>query len=252
MLVSPDLPRLRSLHGESAALWAAGVQVQAERWVALSGAPSAEYNVALCHGAGATALSRTREEILAAGAPGLVMVAGGALGEVQELIDEHWVCVGSAPFMARALESRTHGVEDGPAGSVAEDRLPEARELIADVFDLDAQLAEVALPSDALEPPGRTLWATFDERGAMASCLVSVAVQDAVVIWSMATRGDRRRRGHGRAVLEAALAHAAADGCRVALLHASASGEPFYRSAGFAELERWQLWSRPRWVLGHA
>ena len=26
----------------------------------------------------------------------------------------------------------------------------------------------------------------------------------------------------------------------------------FYRSCGFVELETWQLWSRPRWVLGRA
>jgi hypothetical protein len=37
---------------------------------------------------------------------------------------------------------------------------------------------------------------------------------------------------------------------RLALHYSSYVGLPFYRALGFEELEHWQLWSRPRWVLG--
>jgi len=245
-----ELPRLRSCHGESTRLWAGDrVRVGPEGWVALSGAASVDYNVALCHGGGVHVLARTREEILAAGAPGLMMVAGAALGEVHELADSHWVCIGAAPFMARRLEpgplrpSRVRVVMLDPGG------LHRARTLIAEVFGLDEALALVALPHDALATEGRTVWAALDSGGAIASCLVSVAVQDIVVIWSMATAISARRQGYGAAVLQAALHDAAGRGSRTALLHSSGAGESFYRSAGFSELERWQLWSRPRWVL---
>lgn len=248
-----ELPRLRSRHGESTRLWAGDqVRIYPERWVALSGAAGVDYNVALCHGGGVHALTRTLEEILAAGAPALMMVAGAALGEVHELVDRHWACIGSAPFMARRLEPGRLRSSRVRVAALDASGLHLARTLIAEVFGLDEALALVALPHDALASEGRTVWAALDSGGAIASCLVSVAVQDVVVIWSMATAISARRQGYGAAVLQAALQDAAGRGSRTALLHSSGAGESFYRSAGFSELERWQLWSRPRWVLGRA
>jgi hypothetical protein len=52
--------------------------------------------------------------------------------------------------------------------------------------------------------------------------------------------------------MRAALAGAAGAGARGSLLHAAIDGEPFYLSLGYRTLEWWQLWSRPRWVLGRA
>jgi predicted N-acetyltransferase YhbS len=65
----------------------------------------------------------------------------------------------------------------------------------------------------------------------------------------MATVSSARGRGYGAAVLRAALAAEASHGTSAAVLYSS---EHFYRTFGYRELERWQIWSRPRWVLGRA
>jgi GNAT superfamily N-acetyltransferase len=81
------------------------------------------------------------------------------------------------------------------------------------------------------------------------SCLATVQVGDTVTVWSMATAQVARRRGYGAAALSAALAAAARDGATSSLLSSSAAGERLYSALGYRELERWQQWSRPRWVL---
>jgi ribosomal protein S18 acetylase RimI-like enzyme len=249
---SADLAGLRSLLGASAALWAgaAGTGVEAGRWVALSRARSVDYNVILCHAK--SEIARSVEEISGAGVPGLIMVAGAALGEVQQLAAAGWVCIGAVPFMARELEAGESLPDSDLRELEGAEDLALAHGLISDVFGLEPGLAEVAVRTDELASPGRRLWGAFDGDGSLVACLATVASGDAVVIWSMATSANARRRGHGRRLLDAALADAAEHGARLSLLHASEDGEPFYRTAGYSVLERWQVWSRPRWVLGRA
>jgi predicted N-acetyltransferase YhbS len=68
----------------------------------------------------------------------------------------------------------------------------------------------------------------------------------------MATAADRRGEGHGRRALGAGLSALSAQGAVRSILYASVAGEPFYRRLGYTEIERWQMWSRPRWVLGRS
>jgi len=84
------------------------------------------------------------------------------------------------------------------------------------------------------------------------ACLAAVRIEDSLAIWSMATAPDERRRGYGRDLVQAVLSDAAAQGATECLLHSSGEGEPLYYELGFEQLERWQMWSRPRWVLGRA
>lgn len=49
----------------------------------------------------------------------------------------------------------------------------------------------------------------------------------------MSTDPDRRRQGHGRAILRALVAWFAAQGIDTVELHATAAGAPLYRSEGF-------------------
>ena len=81
------------------------------------------------------------------------------------------------------------------------------------------------------------------------SCITGVLQDDMVVLWSMATRAECQRQGHGGRLLEAMLSQQLADGAVGALLHASEAGEGLYRRLGFAVVEYLQLWSRPRWAL---
>jgi ribosomal protein S18 acetylase RimI-like enzyme len=265
MITSADLPRLRSLLGASTVLWAGegNVSVEPGRWKALSGARTVDYNVVLHHGrSDVKALSRTLVEIAARGAPALVMVAGEALGDVQQLIEARWICVGSVPFMARVLDAD----QLTPSGALAPRaesatlsahklagiELDGARALVDEAFGLGPKLALIALPDEAATRPGQAVWGAFDETGALLSCLGTVQVEDIIAIWSMATAACARHRGYGARALNLALADAASSGVQLSLLHSTSQGEPFYCALGYRVLERWQMWSRPRWVLGRS
>jgi hypothetical protein len=53
-------------------------------------------------------------------------------------------------------------------------------------------------------------------------------------------------------LLNAVFADAERAGATLALHYSSYVGESVYRSVGYVELERWQMWSRPRWVLARS
>lgn len=248
-----ELSGLRSLLGASTTLWAGldGVEVGPTRWTAMSGARSVDYNLALCHGAGAAEdLDATLEEIAAGGVPAIVMVAGPALGEVQRLVRAGWHCLGAAPFMALDLD-RARLSEDPGTRCLTEAELPAARHLVREVFDVPAEMADVALRDSSLRVPGHQVWGLF-EQDELVSVAGFVRVQEVVVSWSVATPVRLQRGGRARRLLASALAEAARSGATTSLLYASEAGEPLYRALGFVELERWQVWSRPRWVLGRA
>jgi GNAT superfamily N-acetyltransferase len=234
-----DLPRLRTLHGRSTAAWVGdGLrEIGAHHWLALSGAPHADYNLALCHGPHAP-VDEVRDALVEHRTPAILALADADSGP---LVDAGWRPVGDAPLMVCSTGGHSADPDVRPLTD-----LGETQRLVADVYGLDGQLAEVAVRPGSI--PGRTVWGLFDD-GRLAACLLAVRVEDAVVIWSMATDPGSRRRGFGRRLLDAALHGAAADGATDCLLHASAMGEPFYVAAGFETVERWEFWSRPRWVL---
>lgn len=249
-----ELQRLRTLLGESAALWAGPdeVSVQEHGWTAFSGARSVDYNVVFTAGDGED-LEAGVARIRQAGVPAVLMVAGSGLGEVQRLVEASWVCIGSTPLMVLDGLGTVAVADAGPqARQLASDELDFARELVAQVFDVGPELAAVAIPPDIAQRPDISVWGAFDDAGRLQSCLAAVRAHEMVAVWSMATATAAQGRGHGRRVLLAALAHGAADGATSSILYASRDGEPFYRSLGYCERERWQLWSRPRWVLGRA
>lgn len=250
--------------GATAVLWAGieGVTVQAGGWTALSGVRSVDYNVVFCDRASAGAdLQAGVDRITAGGVPGMVIVAGDALGDVQKLVEFGWVCVGSVPLMWRALDppgppdppDPPDPVSEGPAvRRLDRDQLDVARVIVDQAFGVGPELALVALPRDAADRTGQSVWGAYDDQARLVSCLAAVRAEEVVAIWSMATAAPARGRGYGRAVLRAALAAAARDGARAAILYSSGAGVSFYRALGYRELEHWQLWSRPRWVLGRS
>jgi len=260
------LARLRSVLGATAEVWAGrdGSAVREDRWSAISGARCVDYNLIVCHSGAPGSVSDGIEELTGAKVPGVLMLAGSALGQAQTLVAAGWVCIGSAPFMELELDQTrpllapdASAARPGGAGPSAAFRcraedLPEARAVIAEAFSLAPEHALVALPPDTTERAESAVWALRRSDGRVVSSLIAVRQDGAVAVWSMATLPEARRAGYGAAVLSAALAHAAGVGTKRCLLYASEAGEPLYRALGFRERERWQLWSRPRWVLGRA
>ena len=243
--------RLRDLHGRTAAVWGGDdVRVEPGRWVALSGVRAVDFNIALLHDAsGGTAIPEVLEEIKSAGVPALVMVTGAALGEVQQLVRASWVCVGAAAFMSLDLPNPGPEAADAGVRRLERHEVARARELVAEVFGFAPELAATAVPDETADAPGRSVWGRFTPDGVLVSTAATMVVEDVVAAWSVATPPAHRRQGHADALLRGALAGAWADGARRCLLNSSPEGEPLYRALGFVELERWQMWSRPRWVL---
>lgn len=245
---SADLAELRSRLGRSTEFWAGHsgtVTVEDGRWSALSGMSSVDYNVILCHGPnGGDYIARSVADISAARVPALIMLAGETLGSAQELISAGWVCVGAIPLMFTRLTavSPVAGVR-----RIRGDELPRARAIIQAAFRTTPELSVAALADAVVEAPGQSAWGLF-EGSAMMACMGSMTVDRTVIVWSMAAA--HQRRGYGRCLLKGVLSTCQQEGATASLLHASAPGEPFYSSVGYQVLERWQLWSRPRWVFG--
>lgn len=246
-----DLGRLRDLHGRTAAIWGGpDVRVEPGRWVAFSGARLVDFNLALLHGdSDGEAIPALLEEIAAAKVPAVVALTGPALGEAQQLVRASWNCVGSAAFMGLDLHA-AEGLAPAPgARRLAREEVERVHGVLDEVFGFGPEAARIAIPAATADEPGRSVWALEDPDGTLLSCAATMVVEDVVAVWSMATPPARRRQGHAARLLRAALAAARDDGARHCLLNATPAGEPLYRALGFEELERWQQWSRPRWVM---
>ncbi len=243
---------LRSVLGRTARIWANPDQLRCDPdgWHAFSGQRNVVYNVA-CYG-GAD-VGRLRSDYLAAilarRHPALLMLAGAGLGGAQVLADAEWVCVGALPLMWRPAQTPA-GPADAAVRALRPTDLMTARDHLADVYGVDGATAAIALPSNALDGPPVGLWGLFE--GDRLRSFVSTSVVDGVAgIWSMVTPLDEQGRGYGRRLLSTVLDHhlAGTDG---SVLHSSEAGERLYGSLGYQVVEHWQLWSRPRWVMGNA
>lgn len=259
-----DRAHLRSLLGASTRLWAGadGVTVTDTRWAAFSRAANVEYNVVLCHGAsGGEDVRLALEEVTAVGVPSIIMLAGEALADAQILVQAGWVCVSAVPLMALRLQDDGSAAAGSQVSREASDaasearvrkltlsEMPVARRLLVEAFALTDELAAVALPDTAVSADGQAVWGLWDD-GELLSCAGLVAEQEGVAGWSVATPPRLQRNGYGALLLRSALDQYAREGATLSLVYSSAAGEALYRKLGFHELERWQMWSRPRWVF---
>ena len=253
---SGDLPAIRRWIGESTALWAGGGrhEVEAGRWLTLSGARSTDYNVAACHDAGPSGpgdlFERSLADVKEAGAPAVVMAAGVALGAVQVLADAGWVCIGQTPVMHLPGAAVGPDPGDGAVRRIGPAELDAVRAVVAVTFELPPELAALAIPDEAAGGAGpMALWG-LEVDGRLVSVAASYRAGPAAVFWSVATPPSEHRRGHGRRLFDSVHARLAADGVEAFVLYASPPGEALYRRLGYEVVEHWQQWSRPRWVLG--
>jgi GNAT superfamily N-acetyltransferase len=245
---SQEIIKLREAYGHATGFWATGrVSVESSRWIAASGAPTALFNQALCHGdGGGRLLERTVQEINAAGFPTILNVAGAALRDVSKLVELGYTCVGALPLMVRSIDDVATDSAVRRLGAVD---LPQARQFVEDVFHVPPELAMFGMPDTTTDAPGQAVWGLFED-GVMVSAMGTSVVGSSAVVWSMATPERHRRRGYAARLLAGALACVRDDGATHCLLQSSDLGAPFYEAMGFEVVEWWQAWSRPRWVLG--
>jgi GNAT superfamily N-acetyltransferase len=247
-----NLERAREVLGRSTRLWVGdGLHEMGDGWwAALSGIRSVDYNV-VCWSRPEPPIADGLELVRRSGVPAVQMLAGPALAGAQQLADAEWVCIGTTPVMALDLSTARDWPDDPAVRLVEQDGLADVRSVVAETFDIGQDLARVAVPDTALTDPAVQVW-TLVEDAELKSCVAIITIDQVLVGWSMATPPRFQRHGLGRRLLTAMLRRSAIGGTTWCLCYASSQGEPLYRFLGFEVLEYWQIWSRPRWVLGRS
>jgi GNAT superfamily N-acetyltransferase len=245
------LGQRRSLIGLSAAMWSRHGEHEVVRgcWKALSGAPSVDYNLLVCHGSDPGLVTSSLEAVAAAHCRAEIVLAGPGLANAQILSDAGWVCIGTAPIMVLDSIGTRAFVSDPEVTVAGPEDLPGVWDTMGQTFGVDPSLARVAIPEDVFDIEGQCVWILSVE-GEIRSCVATVVVDRSVMVWSMATLRSWQHHGYGRRLLTTALMNSASHGVTESILYASPAGEPLYRSLGYQITEYWQMWSRPRWVLG--
>ncbi len=220
--------------------------------MACSGERNVNYNVAFSQSADPAVLTdQCLQPILDLGRPAIIMLAGPGLGTAQKLVEIGWVDVGALPLMELTTRPEPGDDESGVRALSLED-LPAARELLSDTYGLDRGSAQAAVPDRALTDTDLGAWGLFDG-DRLESCFTGSMADGLLVVWSMATRTDCQGRGYGRRLLGAVLDQQFEAGAvGGSLLQSSLVGQRLYGALGYSELEHWQLWSRPRWVMANA
>jgi GNAT superfamily N-acetyltransferase len=234
----PDLTEIRTLIGRGSRVWMGqGRQVVEEDWWAtLSGVQNVDYNVVCWHG--------SDPDI----AHGLQMLAGASLGAAQRLVDADWVCAGFVPVVYFDLSHFVAGPPDPGVQLLTEDRVEEVRALVSETFTVPEEVSRAKVPSYGADPAFQ-VW-TLVEEDEVRSAVATMIVGRALIGWSMATPVRFQRRGLGRRLIQGATSAAAANGVEWIGGYASTQGAPLYRQLGWQTVDHWQVWSRPRWVLG--
>jgi len=209
------------------------------------------YNVACCQSSDNDVLvDHCLQPLLDLKKPGVIMLAGPGLATAQKLAEAGWAVVDALPLML--LHGRDLPDVDGAdVRALTEADLPEARALLADTYSLSDAAAAAAVPLLAVRDPGLGMWGLFDG-DRMVSFFTGATEDGLVVVWSMATRPRDQGNGYGRRLLATVLQSQFEAGAEGSLLQSSAAGGHLYRGLGYEVVEHWQLWSRPRWIMGRA
>jgi GNAT superfamily N-acetyltransferase len=209
-------------------------------WVALSGAPSPDANMALVDTGDSGVLAAVVRRIEDAGLPTLIILAGAGRGAQP---GTGWQHVGDMPFMAFALDgARLH--PDGRVRQARVDDFGVVSDLVASSFGLIPEVAAVVAGILELGDAAGKLWLLVEGAQAVSTVLTSI-VDDAVCVWCMGTPPRFARHGYGRSLLTDVLLRARLEGAGIGLLGATPAGKPLYDATGWTTLEQWQLYLNP-------
>jgi ribosomal-protein-alanine N-acetyltransferase len=118
---------------------------------------------------------------------------------------------------------------------IAIDPMTEADITTVAAIDGATQMNEASL-RDELARPWSRLWVAREDGSGVVAFVVSWHVADELHVLNVATRGDRRRRGIGRALMHEVLGYARAHRMKHVLLEVRRSNRAaiaLYRSVGF-------------------
>ncbi|WP_397518098.1 N-acetyltransferase [Rhodococcus pyridinivorans] len=224
-------------------------------WIGITAAPDPDYNLALVHGGDVTAHAQHIYETLTeAGHPSIVLLAGDGLGAAQVLADHGWVCAGSLDLTY--LVAHDAPIDPG-LRVLGEDDMVHARELAAATFGIAPGTAAVAYADVVARTTGVEVIGIFDDAdaddgaAALQSCTLLVDSGPIRTVWSLGTRTGRQRRGYANRLIRAGAAHTHTQRGPVAMCGLTRPRvTPLYLAAGARVAETWQMWSRPRWLLG--
>jgi len=146
-------------------------------WVALSGAPSPDANMALVDSSAPAVLATVLQQIQDSGFPTLCMLAGA--GRRSEL-GAGWQHVGEMPFMAFALAG-THPRPDGRVRQAGTDDFDIVSELVASSFGLTQEIGDVVAGILKLGDAAGKIWLLVDGARAVSTVLTSI-IDDAVCV----------------------------------------------------------------------
>jgi hypothetical protein len=255
-----SLSQLRRIYGASMRpLTSGGHWSEGEGWwIGITAAPDPDYNLALVHGGDVTAHAHhVYETLTEAGHPSIALLAGDGLGAAQVLADHGWVCAGS-------LDLTYLLAHDAPADpgfrTLEVSDMVHARELAVGTFGIAPGTASIAYADVVARTPGVEVVGIVDcedEGGrtdrdaALQSCTLLVDSGPIRTVWSLGTRTGRQRRGYANRLIRAGAAHTHAQRGPVAMCGLTRPRvTPLYLAAGARVAETWQMWSRPRWLLG--
>ena len=209
------------------------VRIDDDGWLGLSGEEEcADLNMAAVFRSGTPGLLEEYvREIEARKLQAIVLVKAEAPELERAALELGMTHAGSVPVMVW---------EGKPAPAVGapykvslgdEGDLPIALRLASAAFAIDEDKARRAIPSSALAR-GLDVWLVEDETGPVG-CGMFVARDDHVGIYTMSTPASHQRRGIGRAVLGAGMAHYLDQGATTFTLEATEAGFHLYEQVGF-------------------
>lgn len=217
-------------------------------WIALTGAPDPSYNLALVHGGDVRKNTvAVVERVLAERLRTVVMLAGAGLDAATALADAGWVCVGSSSL--RALPN-SPSAPDAAVRILEDGDLRSARQLAEDVFGIDRESATLVYQEAAPDRPSeRSVVGLFELDTLQTAAMLSFGKPSA-----LCGRPEPGARTAARTWVTGPSASVGSRirGCRRRRVCglASAAGNALYDASGAEIVEYWQMWSRPRWLLG--
>ena len=215
------------------------VEVGEGYWIAQSGVPSVDMNMALVSSGGPEHVDKVLGLVAQSEIPTLFMVADSGLSTE---IEAPWQFVGEMPFMASSLDSE-HLRADARVREAGPDDAAIVFDVMGEAFGIDSDLFSQGISAVLAEGNDESkIWLLFDT-GVCVSAVLTSLVGDAVSVWCMATPARFGRRGYGRAVFAHALLAAKSEGAVIGLLGATPAGKPLYDSTGWITLEHWRMFA---------